>query len=99
MEKISFFLIDSPVFPVVLGLACHDPTVSWQRRALTGWSQECSRRCLGVSVGATTVESPDQVSTMLIPPEYVDLALLQKEGDSIINPSTGEMCDKSLLFC
>ena len=75
MEKIIFFLIDSPAFPVVLGLpwlACHDPTVSWRRRALTGW---CSRRCLGVSVGATTVESPDQVSTVRIPPEYVDSAL------------------------
>uniref|UniRef100_A0A8K9UP97 Gypsy retrotransposon integrase-like protein 1 n=1 Tax=Oncorhynchus mykiss TaxID=8022 RepID=A0A8K9UP97_ONCMY len=32
-------------------------------------------RCLGVSVGATTVESPDQVSTVRIPPEYADLAL------------------------
>uniref|UniRef100_A0A4W5PKP0 Retrotransposon gag domain-containing protein n=1 Tax=Hucho hucho TaxID=62062 RepID=A0A4W5PKP0_9TELE len=77
-ERIRLFLIDSPAFPVVLGLpwlACHDPTISWQQRALTGWSQKCSGRCLGVSVGATTVESPDQVSTVRIPSEYADLAL------------------------
>uniref|UniRef100_A0A4W5QR03 ribonuclease H n=1 Tax=Hucho hucho TaxID=62062 RepID=A0A4W5QR03_9TELE len=77
-ERISLFLIDSPAFPVVLGLpwlACHDPTILWQQGALKGWSRECSGRCLGVSVGATTVESPDQVSTVRIPSEYDDLAL------------------------
>ena len=30
---------------------------------------------MGVSIGATTVESPDQVSTVRIPSEYADLAL------------------------
>ena len=98
-ERISLFLIDSPAFPMVLGLpwlACHDPTVSWQHRALTGWSRECSGRCLGVSIGATTVESPDQVSTVRIPPEYSDLALAfskkratqlppHRRGDCVIN--------------
>jgi hypothetical protein len=40
-ERISLFLIDSPAFPMVLGLhwlVCHGPTVSWPQRALTGWS-------------------------------------------------------------
>ena len=49
-ERISLFLIDSPVFPVVLGLpwlTCHDPTISWQQRALKGGSRECSGRCAG----------------------------------------------------
>ena len=81
-ESISLFLIDSPAFPVVLGLpwiACHDPTVSWQWRALTGWARECSGRCLGVSIAATTVENPDQVSTVRIPHEYSDLALAFSE--------------------
>ena len=77
-ERISLFLVDSPAFPMVLGLpwlARHDPIISWQQRALTGWSRECSGSCSGVSVGATTVESPDQVSTLCIPSEYADLAL------------------------
>jgi hypothetical protein len=71
-EKISFYLIDSPGFPVVLGvplLAIHNPLISWKQGALQGWSDECSGRCIGVSIGATTVESPDQVSTVRIPPE------------------------------
>jgi hypothetical protein len=42
-ERNSLFLIDSPAFPVVLGLpwlACHNPTISWQQRAVKGWSRE-----------------------------------------------------------
>jgi hypothetical protein len=77
-ERISLFLIDFSAFPVVLGpswLACHGPTTSWQQRALKGWSRKCSGSCLGVPVGATTVESPDQVSIVRIHSEYADLAL------------------------
>ena len=77
-ENISIFLIDSPVYQVVLGLpwlAFHNPTISWPQRGLTGWSQECLGRCLGVFCGATMVESPDQVSTVHIPTEYANLAL------------------------
>ena len=40
-ERISLFLIDSPAFPVVLGLpwlSLHNPTFSWLQRALTEWS-------------------------------------------------------------
>uniref|UniRef100_A0A8C7RDQ3 ribonuclease H n=1 Tax=Oncorhynchus mykiss TaxID=8022 RepID=A0A8C7RDQ3_ONCMY len=54
-EQISLFLIDSPVFPVVLGipwLAQHNPVISWRQGALKGWSEECSGRCIGVAVGA-----------------------------------------------
>ena len=77
-ERISLFLIDSPAFPVVLGipwLAIHNPTISWKQGTLQGWSDEFSGRCVGVSIGATTVESPDQVSTLRIPAEYADLAI------------------------
>uniref|UniRef100_A0A4W5QMH6 Peptidase A2 domain-containing protein n=1 Tax=Hucho hucho TaxID=62062 RepID=A0A4W5QMH6_9TELE len=98
-ERISFFLIDSPAFPVVLGipwLADHDPNIWWQQRALKGWSRGCSGRCVGVSIGATLVESPDQVSTVHIPSEYADLALAfckkratllppHRRGDCVIN--------------
>jgi hypothetical protein len=77
-EWISLFLIDSPAFPVVLGipwLANHNPEISWRKRALRGWSEMCSSRCIGVSIGATTVESPDQVSTVHIASKYADLAI------------------------
>uniref|UniRef100_A0A8C7T4D4 ribonuclease H n=1 Tax=Oncorhynchus mykiss TaxID=8022 RepID=A0A8C7T4D4_ONCMY len=100
-ERISLFLIDSPALPVVLGLpwlACHDPTVSWQRRALTGWSRKCSGRCLGVFIGATTVESPDQVSTVRIPPEYADLALaFSKKKATQLPPHRRGYCAINIL--
>lgn len=70
-ERISLYIIDSPAFPVVLGipwLARHNPKISWKQGVLQGWSEECSGRCLGVSIGATSVESPDQSSTVCIPP-------------------------------
>ena len=76
-EWISLFLIDSPAFPVVLGIpwiAHHNPVITRRQGALRG-SEECSGRCIGVSVGATTVESPDQVSAVRIPSEYADLAI------------------------
>ena len=69
-ERISLFLIDSPAFPVVLGvpwLASHNPRISWRQGVLQGWSEEFSGRCLGVSIGATSVESPDQGSTVRFP--------------------------------
>jgi hypothetical protein len=98
-ERISLFLIDSPAFPVVLGirwLTIHNPRISWRQGALQGWSDECSGRCLGVSIGATMVESPDQVSTVRIPAEYADLAIAfskkkvtllppHRQGDCVIN--------------
>ncbi|KAJ8002315.1 hypothetical protein DPEC_G00178600 [Dallia pectoralis] len=65
--------------PLVLGmpwLSRHNPQFAWPQRTLTGWSRECQGRCLGVSVGATSVESPDSVSSVRIPPEYSDLALV-----------------------
>ena len=65
-ERSGLFLIDPPAFPVVLGhpwLADHDP-ISWKQGALKGWSRQCSGRCVGVSIGSTKVESPNQVSTM-----------------------------------
>ena len=100
-ERISLFLIDSPAFPVVLSLpllVCHDPTVSWQQRALTGWSRECSGRCVGVSGSATTVESPDQVSTVRIPPEYANLALaFSKKKATQLPPHRRGICAINLL--
>jgi hypothetical protein len=100
-EKMSLFLVDSPVYSMVLGLpwlACHNPTVSWPQRSLTGWSRECSGRCLGVSVGDTTVKSPDQVSTVRIPPEYAVLALAFCKKKAIqLPPHRREDCEIDLL--
>jgi hypothetical protein len=100
-ERISLFLIDSPVFPVVLripSLAFYNPIVSWQQRALKGWSEECSGWCVGVSISATMVESPDQISTVRIPPEYANLATaFCKKRATQLPPHRQEDCAINLL--
>jgi hypothetical protein len=100
-ERISLFLIDSPAFPVVLGipwLAHHNPVISWRQGALRGWSEECSGRCIEVSVGAITVESPDQVSTVLIPSEYAELAIaFSKKKATQLPPHRRGECAIDLL--
>jgi hypothetical protein len=111
-ERIRLFLNDSPAFPVMLGLpwlAYHDPTISWEQGALKGWSHQCSGRCVGVSIGATTLESPNQVSTMHIPPEYADLALTfckkmttqlppHRQGDCAINLLVDSALPRSYMY-
>ncbi|KAK6295104.1 hypothetical protein J4Q44_G00343300 [Coregonus suidteri] len=111
-EIIQFYLIDSPAYPVVLGLpwlSTHDPTIAWQQRALMEWSAQCVGRCLGVSVGATSVESPNQVPALRIPPEYEDLALVfsksratrlppHRQGDCAINLQTGAALPRSRVY-
>uniref|UniRef100_A0A674EX84 ribonuclease H n=1 Tax=Salmo trutta TaxID=8032 RepID=A0A674EX84_SALTR len=111
-ERISLFLIDSPAFPVVLGipwLANHNPDISWKQGALRGWSEECSGRCKGVSIGATTVESPDQVSTERIPSEYADLAIAfckkratrlppHRRGDCVITLQVNATLPRSHMY-
>ena len=111
-ERISLFLIDSPAFPVVLGvpwLASHNPRISWRQGVLQGWSEECSGRCMGVSIGATSVVSPDQVSTVCIPPEYADLAIAfckkkatklppHRQGDCAINLQVNAALPKSHVY-
>uniref|UniRef100_A0A6Q2ZMK7 Retrotransposon gag domain-containing protein n=1 Tax=Esox lucius TaxID=8010 RepID=A0A6Q2ZMK7_ESOLU len=88
-ETISFHVIDSPTFPVVLGfpwLSLHDPIISWSSRRLSGWSRKCQGRCLGVSVGSTSVESPDSAPAVPIPPEYRDLATVFSKAKAAVLP-------------
>uniref|UniRef100_A0AAY5KE51 ribonuclease H n=1 Tax=Esox lucius TaxID=8010 RepID=A0AAY5KE51_ESOLU len=88
-ETLSFHVIDSPTFPVVLGfpwLSLHDPVISWSSQSLAGWSRKCQGRCLGVSVGSTSVESPDSAPAVPIPPEYRDLAAFFSKAKATVLP-------------
>jgi hypothetical protein len=77
-ERISLFLIDSPVFPVVLVFpwsAHHDPTISWQQRDGQGMVTSVFREVYRCFHRCNNGGEPNQVSTMHIPPEYAVLAL------------------------
>uniref|UniRef100_A0A3B4CC50 Gypsy retrotransposon integrase-like protein 1 n=1 Tax=Pygocentrus nattereri TaxID=42514 RepID=A0A3B4CC50_PYGNA len=77
-EEISFFVLPSTDFPLVLGfpwLERHDPVISWHSRELVSWSPYCFENCLfpgHITLSSTTIESPDSLNPVVIPPEYSD---------------------------
>ena len=105
-ERISLYIIDSPALPVVLGipwLSRHNTKILRRQEVLQGWSEECSGRCVGVSIGATSVESPDQGSSVCIPPEYADLAIaFSKEKATKLppyRPGTDWISGARIVWC
>uniref|UniRef100_A0A8C1TGE2 Gypsy retrotransposon integrase-like protein 1 n=1 Tax=Cyprinus carpio TaxID=7962 RepID=A0A8C1TGE2_CYPCA len=77
-ETISFFLMDSPVAPIVLGhpwLTKHNPRVEWGSNTVTLWSESCHESCL-VSACPVVPVSVFQKENMVlpnVPVEYLDL--------------------------
>ncbi|XP_049335604.1 uncharacterized protein LOC125802248 [Astyanax mexicanus] len=79
VEFISFLILDTSEFPIILGLPWlkqHDSLISWSDQELLSWSPFCLENCLTtpvMSVGATSVENPVINAKLQIPPEYQDL--------------------------
>ncbi|KAL0154966.1 hypothetical protein M9458_049229, partial [Cirrhinus mrigala] len=77
-ESISFYILDSPHAPVVLGhpwLIKHNPRIDWQLRAVSEWSVKCHESCL-VSACPSVSESVLQekaADLCNVPAEYLDL--------------------------
>ncbi len=66
-ERIQFFLIHSPEFPLIIGfpwLSLHNPHIDWTARVLIGWGTNCG--ILGLSLcyfSELLVTSPDSQPT------------------------------------
>ncbi|KAI2646401.1 Transposon Tf2-6 polyprotein [Labeo rohita] len=77
-ESISFYILDSPHAPVVLGhpwLIKHNPRIDWQLRSVSEWSIKCHESCL-VSACPSVSESVLQekaADLCNVPAEYLDL--------------------------
>ncbi|KAI2668694.1 Transposon Tf2-6 polyprotein [Labeo rohita] len=77
-ESISFYILDSPHAPVVLGhpwLIKHNPRIDWQLRSVSEWSVKCHESCL-VSACPSVSESVLQekaADLCNVPAEYLDL--------------------------
>ncbi len=77
-ETISFYILDTPLAPIVLGhpwLTRHNPKVDWQRKSVSAWSSHCHKSCLvsacpSVSVPVFQEEAGDLSN---VPTEYLDL--------------------------
>lgn len=57
-ELISFNLVSSPQFPVILGLpwlSVYNPTVDWQARNLAFSSEHCQLHCLKKDIPPTVI--------------------------------------------
>ena len=78
VESLQFFVIQSPLVPVILGrpwLAQHEPHIAWSSGNILEWSSSCHARCLqaapGPAVQTVPIAPPPDLSS--VPPEYHDL--------------------------
>uniref|UniRef100_A0A9J8AVV9 ribonuclease H n=1 Tax=Cyprinus carpio carpio TaxID=630221 RepID=A0A9J8AVV9_CYPCA len=77
-EIISFYILDSPLAPIVLGhpwLIRHNPKVDWQLRSVLAWSNKCHESCLVSACPsvAMSVFQEEAVDLSNVPAEYLDL--------------------------
>ncbi len=75
-EKIQFYVIQSPTYPLILGLPwlrTHDSQISWREGQITEWGPACQERCLSKITrkpNTTTTSTVDTLNSLL---QYADL--------------------------
>ncbi|KAI2667139.1 Transposon Tf2-9 polyprotein [Labeo rohita] len=77
-ESISFYILDSPHAPVVLGhpwLIKHNPRIDWQLRSVSEWSIKCHESCLVSACPSVSefVLQEKAADLCNVPAEYLDL--------------------------
>lgn len=75
LEEITFHLIKSPEFPVVLDFPrvnCYNPHLDWSTRTILEWGPTCHATCLLPSP-VPQLAKPIQISESQVPVEYLDL--------------------------
>ncbi|KAL0189919.1 hypothetical protein M9458_017018, partial [Cirrhinus mrigala] len=77
-EIISFYILDSPLAPIVLGhpwLTKHNPRIDWQQKSVSEWSNKCHESCLVSACPsvAVSVFQEKAVDLCNVPTEYLDL--------------------------
>ncbi len=77
-ETISFYILDSPLAPIILGhpwLICHNPKVDWQLKSVSAWSSHCHKSCLVSACSSVSVPvfQEEAVDLSNVPAEYLDL--------------------------
>ncbi len=78
-EEIPFFVIDSPLIPLVLGhswLTKHNPHIDWRSAKVHNWSSTCLASCLRSALPSVTHQKPkpDRPDLSSIPAEYHDIS-------------------------
>lgn len=103
-EQLSFYVIESPQAPVVLGhpwLVKHNPHIDWASGEIVGWSLSCHSLCL---LHAQAPLTPDPRSSEVfpdlssVPADYLDLkAVFSKSRASSLPPHRPYDCAIDLL--
>ncbi len=104
-ESISFYIIDSPRYEIILGypwLSTHDPVLSWNHGELTHWSEFCRNHCMPVNMPqpclTTSAEDPASASSFKIPAYYQDFSdVFSKSKASQLPPHCPWDCTIDLL--
>ncbi|CAM4619083.1 unnamed protein product [Leuciscus chuanchicus] len=77
-ETTSFYILDSPLAPIVLGhpwLIEHNPKIDWQQQSVLEWSSKCHESCLVSACPSVSVSmfQEEAVDLCNVPAEYQDL--------------------------
>ncbi len=77
-ERLSFYILDSPLAVIVLGhpwLIKHNPRIDWQRRTVLEWSTKCHESCLVSACSSVSVSvfQEEAMNLSNVPTEYLDL--------------------------
>ncbi len=77
-ERLSFYILDSPLAVIVLGhpwLIKHNPRIDWQRRTVLEWSTKCHESCLVSACSSVSVSvfQEEAMNLSSVPTEYLDL--------------------------
>ncbi len=102
-EDIHFYLIDSPLSPIVLGhpwLTLHNPYINWLQGSVLSWSEHCHAACLvsACSSVSCSVFQDEPMDLSNVPTEYLDLkGVFSKSRAASLPPHRPYDCAIDLL--
>ena len=104
LETMSFLVLEHSEFELILGLPWlerHNPVISWSEHTIIRWSDFCLQSCIHtpiLTLGSTSVESPNAEAPFEIPSEYIDLKeLFNKHNATRLPPHRPYDCAIDLV--
>ncbi len=103
-ETLKFYVISSPVHPLILGLPWlrkHDPYISWKEGEIKQWGSACHEQCISHStpVSVSTITLTQESSEIVnFPSQYADLPeAFSKVKASELPPHRSSDCSIELI--
>ena len=100
-EKIQFYLIHSPEFPVVLGfpwLSHHSPHINWSLGTVVEWGPKCKSSCLLTRAAPSVPKPPSSLELSQVPSMYHELSeVFSKRRATALPPHRPFDCAIDLL--